>query len=786
MNKRIFALLMSTCVASMLLSACQKKSDEPSHEEPISVEESTEEKESEEETESEEEHKHRFSSDWSYDKHYHWHDAICGHDVVKDKAEHIFEEEVKDNDGEEIIIYTCNVCGYSYNESNSFRIRWLNWDDSLIYMEMYEEGETPVYDEEKYGVPKKASNDAAYRYEFTGWDPQIKPVTGKQNYTAQFKQVENKYTATWKDYDGTILYEEDVLAGQTPVYPYDNPIRPDDGYEVTYSFEGWQPTPGPITEDTVYTAQYSSHAVVDALTFAANDAETGYIVTGYNDTPSGSLIIPATYHDKPVVAIADNAFKNCTLIQTVNLPASLTSIGSYAFSGCTALTAFVGSKLDNVTSFGTGVFKNCSSLVYANNPIYGLTAIPDEMFYGCTSLGEVINGQLFLNVTTIGQKAFYGCTGTEYFNISTTGVNTIGKQAFYGCTSLLAIGVPSMGGQVIEDEAFKNCSNLEGFSLSSSQTAIGKRAFENCTKLAEFINYGTRSLSSIGEYAFANTALVTVDFAPSTSTYYLTSVGRYAFSNCSSLVTFKLPKSVTNIGYGVIEHTPNLEVLEIPFLGQNSNDTSNQYLGYLYGVEKNVNIRNSNNDSVKLTSVKISGNTLTEVVAFAFYGCGDETEIWLPTSVKTIKTNAFAGYYGKSLDLRSTITSIEEEALSASLENLTIPFIGVEPNKSSQRDTVVRMDIIFSSRVYVELKTLTINTRTYPSKSFENIDIEVLILNDPLINYLSTDVFYGITKCKEIRYKGTVSQFSALNKGTNWSRGCPVSKIICDDGNYTI
>ena len=48
--------------------------------------------------------------------------------------------------------------------------------------------------------------------------------------------------------------------------------------------------------------------------------------------------IPASINGKPVVAIGDNAFKDVTVISTVYIPASIKTIGAYAFSGTSNLT----------------------------------------------------------------------------------------------------------------------------------------------------------------------------------------------------------------------------------------------------------------------------------------------------------------------------------------------------------------------------------------------------------------------------------------------------------------
>lgn len=64
------------------------------------------------------------------------------------------------------------------------------------------------------------------------------------------------YTATFKNWDGTILKTEDVRSGLTPTAP-SNPTRPKD-LQYTYSFSGWSPSVGAITGNTTYTAQFTA------------------------------------------------------------------------------------------------------------------------------------------------------------------------------------------------------------------------------------------------------------------------------------------------------------------------------------------------------------------------------------------------------------------------------------------------------------------------------------------------------------------------------------------------
>ena len=784
MNKKISIVFLTLGLAALLIPSCQKSKDKTT-----SLPDS-----SDVESESEEEHKHKYSSDWTYDHKYHWHAAICGHDVVKDKAEHNFNEQ-EITDGDDVYSkFTCTVCGYSYNDNEMFKVKWMSDEDHVIYSENYPKGAMPSYDIDTYGVPTKESEDVAYRYEFSHWSPALSAVNGPQTYTAQYNQVENKYHVTWKDYDNSTLYEHDVQAGQTPVYPYADPTRPDDGYEATYTFEGWDPEPGPISHDTVYTAQYSRHVISDALQFTEIEDGEAYEVSGYNETPNGSLIIPATYHGKPVKGIGYRAFRNCTLMTSVILPDSVTYLDKEAFTGCTNLQSFGGAKLANITSFGAGVFYNCSSFVLSGNSFPSLTAIPRELFFGCRSLGTSIERSVFNNVTTIGDRSFYNCSNIQTLvGFADSSVQTIGSEAFCGCTSLELIALPTANCNSIGSRAFAGCTSLASVRLNNKGVVIQANAFDGCTSLAYLYNYTYQSIVSIGNYAFKGTALTTVNFKTSQENV-LTTIGMWAFQDCTAMTVFKLPTSVVSIGRGAICGTVELTELEVPFVGHSEQDTTNQYLGYLYGVDKQNDVASDNKGSGKLNTIRITGSTCTTIRPYAFYNIGKyDTNLILPTSVTTIKEYAFCEYRGWYLNLTNSgvntnIQTIEEYAIDPAIYTIDIPFIGTRPNRESDKNaTNIRFDTIFDRRIYVDLDRVTCWTKIYPSKAFENNKIKEIVIAD-WFDYISADAFSGISKLTTIRFDGTVSKFRSLisNSDSNWARGCSLSVITCGDGDYTI
>lgn len=103
----------------------------------------------------------------------------------------------------------------------------------------------------------------------------------------------------------------------------------------------------------------------------------------------------------------------------------ITEIQSYAFDGCTNLTS-VGIP-DAVTKFNSYCFRNCaleSIYIPAN-----VTSIGNGAFQGVSSLTDVI---IPANVTSIGSNAFAGCSGLTYFKCLAVTPPTLGNSTALG------------------------------------------------------------------------------------------------------------------------------------------------------------------------------------------------------------------------------------------------------------------------------------------------------------------------------------------------------------------
>ena len=319
-----------------------------------------------------------------------------------------------------------------------------------------------------------------------------------------------------------------------------------------YDFLGWYYNDILINADDIWTRNIDCTLVAKwkpskfdsyGLAYSLNDDKESYSVVGWGDAISSVLTIPQTYLGKSVTAIANSAFRNCSVLTSVIISNGIIKIGASAFIGCVNLTNITISA--SVATIYTSPFENCPSLenitVEQQNAYYhssgnclietetatlvsgcknsviptdgsvkaignsafmgsGITELvmPDSVtsigncaFQDCTSLKSAVVSNGVKSISNIGFWIFYGCTALEKVTLGSN-MPIIRFAMFQDCTSLKTIIIPQSV-KYIWGDAFTGCSNLESVVILSDYEnfTIANNAFEDCDKFSSIYYCGT-------------------------------------------------------------------------------------------------------------------------------------------------------------------------------------------------------------------------------------------------------------------------------------------------------
>jgi len=291
---------------------------------------------------------------------------------------------------------------------------------------------------------------------------------------------------------------------------------------------------------TIY-YNYSSDGMELSVTYLYYD----YNYSAYR----GDVVIPdeVTYMNRTrkVTSIGDRAFQSCPGLTSVTIPNSVTSIGSDAFYSCDGLTSV---HISDIAAWCKIEFTSHSSnpLYYAHH-LYlndkevkdlvipnSVTSIGRWAFQGCSGLTSVTIPN---SVASIGNYAFYGCSSLTSVTIGNS-VTSIGSFAFEGCSGLTSVTIPNSVTS-IDYYAFSGCTGLTSITIGNSVTYINSSAFRNCTSLTSVALF----CECVDTWFSGYKSIIEVTCGEGVKT-----IKDKAFNGCTALKTINIGSTVDSIG----------------------------------------------------------------------------------------------------------------------------------------------------------------------------------------------------------------------------------------------
>lgn len=485
------------------------------------------------------------------------------------------------------------------------------------------------------------------------------------------------------------------------------------------------------------------------LTYTLNDANKTATVSSYDDsTQDGVIDIPDTvtsggqsYKVTAIGEYAFNPFRTITKVSSVFIPATVTSIGRFAFRCCKFLATVTFAEGSQLKSIGVSAFSGTDSA----HPIFKEIQIPDS-------------------VETIGTNAFHNCQDLESITLPAS-LETIESSAFSSCRNLSKVKLPASL-KAIQSSVFHLCINLKTVSYDGSLEQWSRITADNdvlgysCPSLvmsdytAQFILVKNDFLDpppktvTITKYTGTESTVI----LPSTiNSWPVTKIGEDAFQDNTTITSVTIPASVTEIGANAFAGCTNLTSVTYggdwsnltiqsgnPAVEDAAKDAANEQLFDFEFIPNNtaVIVKKYNGTAADVTIPShYKGKPVTMIDHAAFHDSA-VTSVTIPDSVTSIPDDAFA--------------------FCSQLTNISIPnsvtFIGFSA---------------FNSCTSLKSITLPSSLSTIQSSAFYNCGNLETIRIPVSVTFIGNYAFAGCPSSMTVTYPGSKTQWDAITKGSN-------------------
>lgn len=410
---------------------------------------------------------------------------------------------------------------------------------------------------------------------------------------------------------------------------------------------------------------------------------------------------------------------------------------------------------DAVCVWGDDLADSLFTYTIQNNSVTITGLNPNYQFSGNLSIPDAIKGK---QVKSIGNYAFSGCTGLTSVTIPDS-VTYIGYAVFSGCSSLERITIPFVGSDVVSatEGTYYPIGHIFGSSsydggVATKQYQGNIESSQGLSSTTYYIPSSLKSVTVTGGNILNRVFYNCTGFTHITIPDSATSIGGAAFYNCTGLTSVTIGSGVTSIGYEAFRYCTNL--------------TSIYYTGDIAGWCRILGHTQlmayiSSSKTLYIGGNKVEGeftipDSATSIDARAFYGCTGITSITIPSGVTNIDINAFAGC--------TELTIVNWNATECtSAGSFTYP--------------------IFESCSNLATVNIGDNVTTIPSYVFKGCAGLTSVTIPDSVKSIDGYAFYDCSSLTSITFNGTIAQWNAISKGTNWNYNTGNYTIHCTDGD---
>lgn len=430
-----------------------------------------------------------------------------------------------------------------------------------------------------------------------------------------------------------------------------------------------------------------------------------------------------TYRIPDGVDIIPRAAFTGSMIEKVIIPASVTAIEAEAFADCAYLSSVVfeqpGLGKPSLT-IGERAFKNCELLTSITLPAR-LQNISLQKYVQRNSSFESLD-----ELTEDAPDAFLGCTALERIDVA------YNASAVY--TANDGVLFTDSGRTLVYFPAAKSAS---GYVFPTTVRSVAAGAFLGCS-LSGALNISA-GITSIGDFAFAGTAISKVSFASDGVGLSAVTVGAYAFYGCEDIktLTFAKGSNVTELGTGAFKDCEKLPEVIIP------------------------------------ASMKTVGDE-------AFANCGTYDDSFTVTIARgtnqlTFGNGVFSGCTIDTLSIHSNVTLSADFLSGLEIENIIIaedhPTLASENNvlyikdADGQKETLLLyLSDVAEFVVPDDVKSIAANA-FYGNFSLTNISLP------ESVTAIGENAFYMCSYLASVTFRGTSDQPLTIGDYAFWSTG---------------